>query len=94
MGNLNKRLREYAIISTYCWSKPNGSGMVNKKECECFSKKGYCCQAYKDKERFHSHFEHLRSMSFADSVKERAEIIKKIRDEFKDSQWYKDNVVE
>jgi hypothetical protein len=76
--------------SRFCYAKEGGQGFVHKSKCTC-DKKNNPCQAIKDSDRFHEAF---KGIAYEDLPKYRKEIIDKIKPEFKDSQWYKDNVVE
>ena len=87
--SIGEIIRERIGKSAFCYAKSGGQGFVDKKECECFIKGG-CCQAVIDKNKFHSYFE---GMSMEESAKNRNRIIKEIEEEFKDSQWFNDNVV-
>lgn len=84
---MNKRLKEAITNSRFCYAKDGGQGFVLKEDCACGNK---CCEEYKDQEKFRGY---LKDMEYGD-YKKRAEIIEKIKPEFKDSKWWKDNVVE
>ena len=75
--------------SIFCYAKEGGQGFVDKSECTCTND---CpCQARIDRDRFHEEF---KDMSFEESLKYRDEIIERLKPEFKDSKWWKDNVHE
>ncbi|MNG28633.1 hypothetical protein D3C84_1139190 [compost metagenome] len=82
---MRKRIAE----STFCYAKEGGQGFINKSKCTC-DKETNPCQAIIDRDRFLEAFE---DMEHSDS-KRRSEIIKEIKSEFKDSKWFKDNVIE
>lgn len=88
MSSFLERIRERFDNSCFCYAKPGGQGFVNKSECIC--SKECPCQAKLDAERFHEAF---NGMPYGD-IRTRNEIIKEIKPDFKDSQWYKDNVIE
>lgn len=76
--------------SRYCYAKPGGQGFVPKEECTCGENK--CCQAFKDYERFHKRFNEIdREYDGEISIKT---IIQRLKPEFEDSQWWKDNIKE
>ena len=72
--------------STFCFSKSGGQGFVAKKDCECGEIK--CCQAFEDSQRFYERFQELSS----NGLIKRKEVIKAIKSDFHDSQWWSDNV--
>ncbi|MCM3669007.1 nucleotidyltransferase family protein [Mesobacillus maritimus] len=74
--------------TTFCFSKPGGQGIVAAKDCECGKIK--CCKAFEDSQRLYERFQEFSSNG---SIK-RKEIIKAIKSEFNDSQWWSDNVKE
>lgn len=83
-----KKLMKRFENARFCYAKAGGQGFVDKSECICTKENP--CQAKLDSERFHNAFE---EMSYGDFNK-RKEILEKIKPEFENSQWYKDNVVE
>lgn len=87
--NFNERLREQMSNVVFCYAKDGGQGFVNKNEC-CSIESEKCCQAYKDREKF---FKYMQEVEYGD-FKKLSEIKRQIKHEFKDSQWWKDNVIE
>lgn len=83
-----KEIIKKANSSTFCYSNPNGQGIVDKKDCKC--KKRKTCQAYKDYKRFQEEY-HKAEM---DGIDNRSDIIQVIKPKFSESQWWKCNVVE
>ena len=84
--SFSKRVREKMNSVTFCYAKDGGQGFTENENCECDKEK--CCQAFLDQERFYKRFEELQ-----DDM-ERDEIIQIIKQEFKESKWWKDNVIE
>jgi hypothetical protein len=87
-----ERLRKSMQEVTFCYEKEDGEGFIRKNECKCTEDKYKSCQGIKDHERFHERFKEL-GMDYGD-FKRRAEIIKTIKPEFKDSKWWERNVKE
>ncbi|MFS0905655.1 hypothetical protein AB3N02_21665 [Priestia aryabhattai] len=82
------KIRETINNSRFCYDKDGGQGFVHKSKCTCT--KDNPCQSMLDKQRFN---EAMRNVEYGD-VKRRDEIVKQIKPEFKDSKWWKDNVIE
>lgn len=86
--------------SKFCYAKDGGNGYVDKAECTC----NRDCQACQDMNNFHRRFNEVgKEMGYKypetfeeckQAIEMRAEIINIIKPEFKDSKWYKDNVIE
>lgn len=75
---------------TFCYAKEGGQGFIHKDQCKCgIGAENKCCDEVKDRMRFI-----LRFNDFADTDKNRNEVIQIIKPEFKDSKWWKDNVIE
>lgn len=91
MTSVTETIMKAIKENTYCYAKGGGTGHVPNEECSCYSKKEYCCQAFLDSKRFHEHFVHL--CNYQDLIAHRDEVIEEIKDEFADSQWFKDNVI-
>lgn len=91
MSDMFNRILDRVEQSIFCYSKSGGVGFALKTECECHCNKTLDCQAYIDKMNFHSFFEGIPNEKLPFY---RDRIIEEIKDEFKDSQWWKDNVVE
>jgi hypothetical protein len=83
-----KRIMKRFEDARFCYGRAGGQGHVDKSECTCTQ--DHPCQAKIDKDRFHEAF---KSVSYGD-INARQKVLKKIKTEFKGSQWYKDNVRE
>ncbi len=93
--NLIEDLKKKIEESKFCHAKEGGEGLVHKSKCTCTRENP--CQAKIDRKRFHEAFEDLESAdikSISEIVKIRNEIVERIKTEFEDSQWWKDNVIE
>lgn len=88
MNDISKRIIELVENSLFCYGKEGGQGYVDKHECKCGGNRSIC-QAYQDREKFHSYF---NGLTMEEVVHRRDEIIEEIKGEFEDSQWFKDNV--
>lgn len=87
--NFRERMKEITDY-TFCYAKEGGAGFIHKDQCKCgIGAENKCCDEKKDHQRFVDRFN-----DFADTDKTRNEIIQIIKPEFKDSQWWRNNVVE
>ncbi|WP_405101597.1 hypothetical protein [Oceanobacillus sp. FSL H7-0719] len=73
----------------FCYAKEGGQGYTHKSKCVC-DKENILCQAGKDANKFHEACKDIKH----DNVKHRNEIVKELKSQFKDSKWWKDNVIE
>lgn len=81
------KINEFIENSKFCYAKVGGQGYVDKKDCTC--KEDRNCQAYLDRMKFLSYF---KDIPYEEIPKHRNRILNEIKEEFKDSQWFKDNV--
>jgi hypothetical protein len=72
----------------FCYAREGGQGYVKMFDCTC-DKRCNPCQAVKDKNRFYKKYEELEKI-----FQTREDIIKMLKPEFEDSQWFKDNIKE
>lgn len=91
MSDLLRRIEENIGKGIFCYGKSGGEGYVLRTKCECHCQAKLDCQAVIDKDNFHSYF---KGIPYEKLPFYRTRIIAEIKDEFKDSQWWKDNVVE
>lgn len=82
--DISKQMKEMK----FCYAKEDGQGYVHKSRCTCT--KECPCQATIDKSRFH---DALKDIDIGD-IESRNKIIQEIKPEFKNSQWWRDNVIE
>lgn len=84
-----REIRRIMSLSTFCYAKKGGQGFKLKSECKCTCEllDKVNCQAYKDKCYFEMKYNEmaLKNMS-------RDEILSVLKEDMKDSQWFKDNV--
>lgn len=102
MTDVFKKMLEMVEKSVYCYEKDGGEGYVDKVDCKCFNdgESFICCQAFIDKEKFHSYFSEAIDMNPNEDYNGymqqvsivRPEILKKAEVEMKDSKWFKDNI--
>lgn len=85
LRDIAKRMEE----SRFCYAREGKQGFVHMSKCTCT--KDNPCQAKIDADRFHEAFKDIK---YEDLPKYRKEIIEKLKPEFNDSQWWKDNVFE
>lgn len=91
MNDLIQRFKERIENSIFCYAQSGGEGFVEKTKCNCYCTGKLDCQALIDRNKFYSYFEGVPDTEI---LIHRAKIIGEIKEEFKDSQWWKDNVVE
>lgn len=89
MVEFNRSSLKEMSDARYCYGKEGGQGFVAKSECTCTDE---CpCQGKVDSKRF---LESFKREEVDGSIKERVGIIAKIKPDFSDSKWWRDNIVE
>jgi hypothetical protein len=85
-----EKIMESINNSTFCFALESGESLTNINNCACGHTKS--CQESRDKHRFY-----IRSLEFREEsgeITDRAGMIKALKPEFKDSKWWKNNVIE
>lgn len=98
--SFTEMIKEIVDRSVFCYAKEGGEGLADKANCECFSLGKVCCQAKQDKDYFHAQFEKMDGLTDDMSYDERMihmlrgrdKLIENLPEDFKERQWFKDNV--
>ncbi|WJV20781.1 hypothetical protein QU593_10225 [Rossellomorea marisflavi] len=87
--SFNERLRNMAGKYIFCYGKDGGQGFTEKSNCMCeFNEINKDrCKSFKDREEFLDRYLELEAQGLT-----WYEIMQKLRFEFKENHWFKNNI--